>query len=187
MVGETAVVLPLSTAPTDWLIFAVAPTYVADSVVDSPRLIVVWLAVNEEMLAKGTVVVVVVVVVGAAVVDVELVVAVVVVVGAIVVDVVVVVVVGAAVVDVELVVVPAVGEDALTGDVVVVVAGSILRSGSVRTSRPREHFAVVRIWILRVLALTHVLTKAFEVNVRAGTRPVGQLSDVSAEIVLVRD
>lgn len=187
-VGETAVALPLTTAPTDWLIVAVAPTYVADSVVESPRLIVVWPAVNEEILASGTVVVVVVVVVvGAAVVDVELVVAVVVVVGAIVVDVVVVVVVGAAVVDVELVVVPAVGEDALTGDVVVVVAGSILRSGSVRTSRPREHFAVVRIWILRVLALTHVLTKGFEDNVRAGTRPVGQLSDVSAEIVLVRD
>ena len=117
-VGETAVALPLRTAPTDWLIVAVAPTYVADSVVESPRLIVVWPAVNEEMLAKGTVVVVVVVV-GAAVVDVVLVELVVVVVGATLVDVVV-TGVGAMVVVVELVA-TGVGDAAFTGDVVVVV------------------------------------------------------------------
>lgn len=45
----------------------------------------------------------------------------------------------------------------------------------------------VRNWILLVLELTQVPTKVFEVNLWAGTRPVGQIVDVSAVIVLVRE
>lgn len=56
-----------------------------------------------------------------------------------------------------------------------------------RTSRPRAHFVAVRNWILLVLELTQVPTKVFEVNLWTGTRPVGQIVDVSAVIVLVRE
>lgn len=45
----------------------------------------------------------------------------------------------------------------------------------------------VRNWTLLVLELTQVPTNVFEVNLWAGTRPVGQIVDVRAVIVLVRE